>query len=163
MLFYKKYTIIMKSKIFLEIKNKSEIKRFIKNEMKFRNYRRILGKKFKFLFYNLSKILEVEISNYKSAILDLELIKNINKINNWIFCMSKFLSENLIINFRIYKNLAIFLYYSWKIHLKKFKLHTKLTNYEDKRRDAFNALSIEWIKVDSVFNLKIIAILKRWK
>lgn len=102
----------MKSKIFLEIKNKSEIKRFIKNEMKFRNYRRILGKKFKFLFYNLSKILEVEISNYKSAILDLELIKNINKISNWIFCMSKFLNENLIINFRIYKNLAIFLYYS---------------------------------------------------
>ncbi|MXR05848.1 hypothetical protein DR094_01535 [Mycoplasma flocculare] len=153
----------MKLKIYLEIKNKSEIKRFIKLNTKFKNYRQILGKKFKFLFYNLCKILQVEASNYECAALDLNLISNIDKIDNWICCMSQFLSKNLLINFRIYKNLATFLYYSWKIHSQKFSFKSKLSNYEDLRRDAFNSLSIEWIRVDPKFNIKIIEILRRWK
>lgn len=163
MLFCKKYTIIMKQKIFLEIKNKREIKRYIKFEIKYWKYRHLLRKKFKFLFYYLSKILEVNISNQRCANLDLMLISKIERMENWIFSMDQFLSGNLFINFQVYKNLAIFLFYSWKIHLQRFKFKRKLVDYEDKRRDAFNSLSIEWIKVDPKFNTKIIEILRRWK
>ncbi|MBG0730934.1 hypothetical protein [Mycoplasma sp. 'Moose RK'] len=153
----------MKLKIFYDHKNKCEIKKFIKNEVKFRHYKQVLGKKFSYLFYYLSKILVAEIPNSECAMLDLKLISNIDKIETWISCVGYFSELNLKFNIQICKSLATFLYYSWKIYLQKFKFKPKLFNYEHKRRNAFNLLSLEWIKIDSEFNKKIIAILKRWK
>ncbi|MDW2923210.1 hypothetical protein [Mesomycoplasma ovipneumoniae] len=153
----------MKTRIFLDLKNKHEIKSHIKIEVKFWKYKKILGKKFKFLFYNLSKILEISVSNQQCAQLDLKLVNNIYKVENWISCMKQFLNLNLLSNLRIHKNLAIFLFYSWQIYLQRFKFRQKLFDFEDRRRDAFNNLSLEWIKTDPNFNIKIIEILRRWK
>lgn len=132
----------------------------LKNQnLLFRTYKQIFGKKFVYVLFEISKIFNLKIEYSKMAELEIELVKNIESLKYWKKVFSNFITSGLGYDF--WENISIFLFCSWVI--KKIKSNNFLSFYEQKRRKAFNKITFFLIDIESSFNIKILAMLKKWK
>ncbi|CAT04974.1 HYPOTHETICAL PROTEIN MCJ_002830 [Mesomycoplasma conjunctivae] len=138
---------------------KAKIKKMLKDEEKWRFYKNFLGKKFSFLFLDLNKLFDLQLSVNEIFVLEKNLIFGIENQDTWIKLISSCFRNKEDFSPQILSNLSIFLYKSWK----NYKLKYANQEIEYDRRANFNQFTLLLMEIDSNFNDIIVKLLKKWK
>ncbi|VEU66142.1 Uncharacterised protein [Mesomycoplasma conjunctivae] len=138
---------------------KAKIKKMLKDEEKWRFYKNFLGKKFSFLFLDLNKLFDLQLSVNEIFVLEKNLIFGIKNQDTWIKLISSCFRNKEDFSPQILSNLSIFLYKSWK----NYKLKYANQEIEYDRRANFNQFTLLLMEIDSNFNDIIVKLLKKWK
>lgn len=128
-------------------------------KISFQTYKGNLGKDFIYVLLEISKIFKFQIEYWKLVKLEISLVRNIENLKHWkkVFYKFAFISFDCF----FWENIATFLYCSWVI--KKIKINNFLSFYEQKRRNAFNKITVSLMNEENDFNIKVLAMLKKWK
>ncbi|WP_434337124.1 hypothetical protein [Mesomycoplasma conjunctivae] len=138
---------------------KIKIKKMLKDEEKWRFYKIFLGKKFSFLFLDLNKLFDLQLSVNEIFVLEKNLILGIENQDTWIKLISSCFRNKEDFSPQILSNLSMFLYKSWK----NYKLKYANQEIEYDRRANFNQFTLLLMEIDSNFNDIIVKLLKKWK